>query len=144
MGFGGFDNFGGFDGFGGLGGYGGFSDIFNIMFIIFIVGAIFTAVMMGLFSIRILSVFRKDDKSPRLTVEATVVAKRAPYGYHRDVHGNMRFHRSSNRVNYYATFEVTASGDRMELLMSETEYGLLVEGDYGKLTFKGRSSRSKK
>ena len=29
------------------------------------------------------------------------------------------------------------SGDRMELEMAGSEYGLLVEGDNGKLTFQG-------
>lgn len=37
---------------------------------------------------------------------------------------------------YYATFQVE-SGDRMELSVSGTEYGLLAEGDMGKLTFQG-------
>ena len=36
----------------------------------------------------------------------------------------------------YATFQVE-SGDRMELSMTGTEYGLLAEGDRGKLTFQG-------
>jgi hypothetical protein len=34
------------------------------------------------------------------------------------------------------TFEVE-SGDRMELHISAQEYGLLAEGDMGKLTFQG-------
>ena len=42
--------------------------------------------------------------------------------------------RSASR--YFVTFEV-ASGDRMELAMSGREYGLLVEGDRGQLTFQG-------
>ena len=37
---------------------------------------------------------------------------------------------------YYATFEVE-SGDRMELALSGSEYGMLAEGDTGKLTFQG-------
>lgn len=34
------------------------------------------------------------------------------------------------------TFEV-ASGDRMELEVSGNEYGMLVEGDQGNLSFQG-------
>ena len=41
---------------------------------------------------------------------------------------------------YYATFQVE-SGDRMELRMSGREYGLLAEGDRGKLTFQGTRYR---
>jgi hypothetical protein len=39
-------------------------------------------------------------------------------------------------TSYYVTFQV-ASGDRMELHVSGREYGILIEGDYGKLTFQG-------
>ena len=39
-------------------------------------------------------------------------------------------------TSYYATFEVE-SGDRMELSLSGREYGLLSQGDVGKLTFQG-------
>lgn len=34
------------------------------------------------------------------------------------------------------TFQVE-SGDRMEFVVSGTEYGVLVEGDQGQLTFQG-------
>ena len=37
-------------------------------------------------------------------------------------------------TSYYATFEVE-SGDRLELQVSDYEYGQLAEGDRGKLTF---------
>ncbi|NMA03148.1 MAG: DUF2500 domain-containing protein, partial [Clostridiales bacterium] len=37
---------------------------------------------------------------------------------------------------YYVTFQVE-SGDRMEFRVSGKEYGLLAEGDVGKLTFQG-------
>ena len=37
---------------------------------------------------------------------------------------------------YFVTFEVE-SGDRMELKMHGSEYGLLAEGDFGRLTFQG-------
>lgn len=42
----------------------------------------------------------------------------------------------STSTSYYVTFEVE-SGDRMELHVSGSEYGMLAEGDYGQLTFQG-------
>ena len=39
-------------------------------------------------------------------------------------------------TRYFATFEVE-SGDRMELTVPENEYGYLIEGDEGTLTFQG-------
>lgn len=70
----------------------------------------------------------KNNHSPRLTVDARVVTKRMQNGYY---NGNHR-HPSA----YYVTFEVD-SGDRMELSMTGEEYGLLAEGDVGKLSFQG-------
>ncbi len=70
----------------------------------------------------------KNNHSPRLTVDARVVTKRMQNGYY---NGNHR-HPSA----YYVTFEVN-SGDRMELSMTGEEYGLLAEGDVGKLSFQG-------
>ena len=39
-------------------------------------------------------------------------------------------------TTYYVTFQVE-SGDRMELTVSGPDYGMLVEGDIGKLSFQG-------
>ena len=39
-------------------------------------------------------------------------------------------------TSYYVTFEVE-SGDRIELEVNGLEYGMLVEGDCGKLSFQG-------
>ena len=41
-------------------------------------------------------------------------------------------------TTYYVTFQVE-SGDRMELTVSGSDYGMLVEGDIGKLSFQGTS-----
>ena len=43
---------------------------------------------------------------------------------------------SSYPITYYVTFQVE-SGDRMELTVSGSDYGMLVEGDIGKLSFQG-------
>ena len=68
----------------------------------------------------------------RLTVEATVVAKRQSFSSHRSG-GEMH---TTTSTRYFATFQVE-SGDRMELQMNGQDYGMLVEGDRGRLTFQG-------
>ena len=106
--------------------------IFPIFFVIiftFVIGTfIFTAV-------KGISQWNKNNNSPRLTVHAKVVTKRSDTSVRRHHHANGHTHRSTSTY-YYATFEVE-SGDRMELQMDGYEYGMLAEGDEGKLTFQG-------
>lgn len=73
----------------------------------------------------------RNNHAPRLTVEATVRAKRMNVSRR---HGHN--HMSHTSTTYYVTFQVE-SGDRMELLVPGNEYGLMVEGDRGKVTFQG-------
>ena len=79
--------------------------------------------------------WHKNNNSPRLTVSAKVVSKRTSvsHGHHHSANGHMH---TTSSTWYYATFEVE-SGDRMELGVSGREYGMLAEGDSGKLTFQG-------
>ena len=70
--------------------------------------------------------WNKDNHSPKLTVPVTVPAKRADT--------SRRKH--SYRTRYYVTFQFE-SGDRLELELQGNEYGLIVEGDRGNLTFQG-------
>lgn len=84
--------------------------------------------------------WHKNNHSPRLTVSAKIVAKRQNTTYHNqpnagDASGAHGYHTISSTL-YYVTFQVE-SGDRMELSVSGTEYGILAEGDEGKLTFQG-------
>lgn len=74
--------------------------------------------------------WNRNNHSPRLTVDATVVTKRMRTTHS---HTNNMPHTSTS---YYATFQV-ASGDRMELHIPHNEYGYLVEGNKGQLTFQG-------
>ena len=62
-----------------------------------------------------------------------MLAKRHDVSRHNSAgeHHHHHYHNS-----YFVTFEV-ASGDRMELQMQGHEYGLLIEGDKGRLTFQG-------
>ena len=105
--------------------FGTFGVMFTIMFLLFI--GIFVVVI-----VRGISQWNKNNNSPRLTVPATVVSKRANVSHHRAG----EHHHSHTSTSYYVTFEVE-SGDRMELHMSGTEYGLLIEGDKGSLSFQG-------
>ncbi len=70
---------------------------------------------------------KKDDASPRLSVAARVISRREEYHSRRDMRG---------WTQYFVTFEVE-SGDRMELEMECEQYGMIVEGDQGRLTFQG-------
>ncbi len=80
--------------------------------------------------------WNKNNHSPRLTVPATIVAKRADVSRHRHRSHNTGMHHTSRSTTYFVTFQVE-SGDRMELQMAGHEYGLLIEGDRGLLTFQG-------
>jgi len=88
-----------------------------------------------------------NNNSPVLTVLSKVVAKRMAVSSHNHHSNGMHMHQhhgtpmtthstSSSTTTYFATFEVE-SGDRMELKVPDKEYGILVEGDEGKLTFQG-------
>ena len=94
------------------------------------------AVVIGIFIsvlVKNISRNRKDNNSPRLTVEAKVLAKRHDVSRH---HSAGEHHHHHYHNSYFVTFEVP-SGDRIELQLQGHEYGLLIEGDRGKLTFQG-------
>ena len=118
--------------FGGIGGFGGGFDMFGMMFTIVFLLAIgtFAAVF-----IKGIGEWNKNNHSPKLTVPARIVAKRTNISrhHHGDTTGAHHHHTSTS---YYVTFEVE-SGDRMEFQLSGSEYGLLIEGDAGKLAFQG-------
>ena len=110
--------------------FGIFPIIFSLSFLL-----IFGVVIFGF--ITAIRQWNKNNHSPRLTVPATVVAKRTNVSHHHHNHGVDHVgHHTSTSTDYYVTFQVE-SGDRMELHMAGHQYGLLVEGDRGKLTFQG-------
>ena len=79
---------------------------------------------------------RANDAAPVLTVDAVVKTKRMDT-YHSSPSYDGDGHMTSSgthHTTYYATVEVE-SGDRMELQVSDYDYGQLTEGDRGKLTF---------
>lgn len=78
--------------------------------------------------------WNKNNNSPRLTVKATAVTKRNDVSRHSHHHGHHSHTSYSN--TYYVTFQFD-SGDRLELHVPSTEFGLIVEGDVGMLSFQG-------
>jgi len=83
-----------------------------------------------------------NNQAPVLTVVARVVAKRTEIDRHHHMHGDQTaLNYTSSATTYFATFEVE-SGDRMEYRVSGAEFGMLVEGDTGRLTFQGTRFKS--
>ena len=80
--------------------------------------------------------WNNNNHSPRLTVPAIVVAKRTNVSRHHHHHGTNHVGLTSTSTTYYVTFQFD-SGDRTEMHISGQEYGMLVEGDRGALTFQG-------
>ena len=105
--------------------------IFPLMF-----GAVFLLIVgvMILALVRSASEWSSNNSSPVLSVDARVVSKRTNITRHMSQADSS--HMTRNSTVYYATFQVE-SGDRMELEVPDMEYGLLVEGDRGRLTFQG-------
>lgn len=110
-----------------------FQLLFTVMFL-FVTGIFIATAVKGI------GQWNKNNNSPRLTVHAQVVAKREHHSHHNhanagDATGAHGYH-SSTSTRYYVTFQVE-SGDRMELCVDGSDYGLIVEGDQGNLTFQG-------
>ena len=113
-------------------GFGMGFDMFGIMFTIVFVLVIGTFIVTA---IKGIGQWNKNNNSPRLTVPATVVSKRANVTRHHHGGANGHHHHHTS-TTYYVTFQVE-SGDRLELHVAGHEYGMLVEGDHGHLTFQG-------
>lgn len=99
-------------------------DLMQIMFSLtfaLVLGFILFAIIKGIRQ------WHHNNQQPQLTVEATVVGKRTQVSGSGDRHAS---------TYYYVTFE-TEDGDRMEFGVLGSEYGLLAEGDLGRLTFQG-------
>ena len=110
-------------------GFGLFEIMFTLAFLL-IFGLILVTIINNLRQ------WNKNNHSPRLTVPATVVSKRTNVSHHHHNHGTGHVGHTTSSTSYHVTFQVE-SGDRMELSMAGQQYGLLVEGDRGRLTFQG-------
>ena len=109
---------------------GGFKILFMLMFLL-----VFGMILFNI--IRGIGQWNRNNQYPRLTVRATVVSKRGDVSHHHHSGGpNGGVGHTTTSTTYYVTFQVE-SGDRMELHVSGSEYGMLAEGDAGDLTFQG-------
>lgn len=103
--------------------------LFPIFFII-VLGIILFSFFRGI------KEWNNNNQQPKLSVAAILVAKRTRVRRHGGTHHNNHHHHSHTATDYFCTFEVE-SGDRMEFMVKEGVFGLLAEGDKGKLTFQG-------
>lgn len=111
----------------------GFDFMFSIFPIIWVLMFLLIFGMILVTIVKGLKQWNKNNHSPRLTVDAKVLAKRHDVSRRRSAGEHHHYHTTNS---YFVTFEVS-SGDRMELQLQGHEYGLLIEGDKGKLTFQG-------
>ena len=104
-----------------------------IMFLV-IFGIVIAALVKGI------AQWHHNNQQPKLTVDAVAVTKRIDLssnmipvaGDASGAHGYM----SSSDTDYFITFEVE-NGDRMEFPVNGNLYGMIAEGDRGKLSFQG-------
>ncbi|WP_429844743.1 DUF2500 domain-containing protein [Brevibacillus sp. FIR094] len=86
--------------------------------VLFILGAIVNGIR----------IWMSNNASPILTQPAKIISKRtSTSGGGND---------TSVSTYYYLTFELS-NGERLEFHVKGSEYGLLVEGDTGRLTYQG-------
>ena len=119
-------------GFGFDSGFGGFGIGFGLFGLIFVLMSFLVLGVFAFVFIKEISQWSKNNHSPRLSVPVTVVAKRTNVSHTH--HGDHMHHHTSS--SYYVTFQVE-SGDRMELQVAGQQFGLMIEGDKGILTFQG-------
>ncbi len=118
-------------------GFSGFGTGFSIFQIMFTLVFVLVIGMFIVVTVKGISQWNKNNHSPRLTVPATIVAKRTNVSHHHHHnHGGTGMHHTTHSTTYYVTFQVE-SGDRMELHVASHEFGMLIEGDRGMLTFQG-------
>lgn len=114
-------------------GYGFGGAMFSVIDTIVIIGFVVILGMIVIQAVNGTIQWNRNNQSPVLTVDAAVVTKRSQVSVHGQA-GNQTAAASS--TEYFVTFEVE-SGDRMEFYVPAQEYGMLAEGDVGKLTFQG-------
>ncbi len=107
---------------------------FDFMFALFPV-MFFLVFGLVLFTfIRGINTYFKNNRQPVVPVEATVAAKR--YSVSHRHHNTGEMHSTTESTSYYVTFEFK-NRERLELHVPSSEFGMLVEGDMGILSFQG-------
>ncbi len=107
---------------------------FSIFFAIIFVAIVVFFILMGVAVARGQIGKHRQDRAnavaPVLTSQATIVGKRS------QTTGSSGQYGGSTSTEYYATFELP-SGERLEFELSGAQFGLVVEGDRGNLTWQG-------
>lgn len=111
----------------------GFDIMFGFVFIL-VVGMLIYTLIQGILA------WNRNNHSPRLSVNATVVSKKVDSVQNTipnagDASGAHGFY-TTTTMQYYVCFQVE-SGDRMEFPVSGKQYDMLAEGDLGTLQFQG-------
>jgi hypothetical protein len=101
-------------------------------FIVFALIALFILLTFVTIIFKGLSHWSRNNNSPLLTVPAVLVGKRQEHSRSSD----------SSSTWYYVTFEVPGHSNRLELPVHGHQWGTLVEGDRGQLTYQGTRFRS--
>lgn len=109
--------------------------MFSIVPVIIIVGfiAVFAVIIVGI--VRNAKEWSDNNNSPEETADAEVVAKRADVSHYHHNTGDDLHHNSSS-TTYFVTFEFS-DRSRKEFKLRDKEYGMLVEGDKGRLKYQG-------
>ncbi len=104
--------------------------------VLFILLFVTVIVIVVIFIVRGTMQYSKNNKFPVLAVDAVAVTKRtstSSFANGADAAGAMTYHMSTE---YYITFEFE-TGSRQEFTVSGNVYGMIAEGDKGRLTFQG-------
>lgn len=114
-------------------GFGALSGVFPLL-------ALAVFILFAVILIKGVAQWSKNNNSPRLTVECVITDRRTETTTHRtpvagDASGAHGFHTTTD-TTHFVTFQVE-SGDRIEFIVSGSEYARLAEGAQGKLTFQG-------
>jgi Protein of unknown function (DUF2500) len=98
-----------------------------------LIGLLFLVVIVGLLVaiVRAIGRWQYNNQQPVVSVQAQVVTKRTRVSGRRS-----DGYRSRTSTFYYCTFE-DQQGGRHEFKVAGQEYGQLVEGDLGTLTYQG-------
>ena len=113
---------------------GGTSPLMTILIVVFAV-LLIGAIGRGLY------VWMRNNRAPQETADARITSKRMKVSGHggtmmTNSFSAMNTIHSSTRTHYFVTFELE-NGKRLELGVKDPEYGMLAEGDRGRLSWQG-------
>ena len=102
--------------------------------------AVFAVLLIGAVG-RGLWVWFRNNRSPQETADARVITKRmkvSGHGGHAMASNvpSMNAVSSSTYTRYFVTFELE-NGKRLEFSVKDQEFGMLTEGDRGRLSYQG-------